>query len=344
VYVCSLHAESERLRIQLREKEDELKKLRLQLSLLSRGHAAAFNADSNDRTSVQEGTSSDSESSDDSESSESRELLGKFVQHLTQKVSKHPTTDECSSSSTSNGSSISSSPSSSGDPSGFCSSDALRSSCCKSSVKAADLNRVELPPSFQTIARQLTQSICKQARSEGLQDPPSASTSQPCKQPKQALSTPSDTDEDHDDLSKLDEPDGSNSSSSPRTSLSSSTFRGNTATVIYLNVCFNRNICMMLLVENVHNTYKHLTYKILLPSIVLARYFQVAACRQGGHREDPVPVQLEAQVPCAAATTTQTMLELVRRFFLRHFDGKRKWYFLSFYNSAVNNTNVRFYA
>jgi hypothetical protein len=164
-------------------------------------------------------------------------------------------------------------------------------------VKTADLNRVELPPSFQSIARQLTQRICKQARSEGLQDSPSASTSQPCKQPKQALLTPSDTDDDHDDLSKLDEPDGSNSSSSPRSSLSSSTFRGNTATVIYLNVCFNRNICMMVLVENVHNKYMHLTYKMLLLSIVHARYFQVAVYRQRGHREGPVPVQLEAQVP-----------------------------------------------
>ena len=63
--------------------------------------------------------------------------------------------------------------------------------------------------------------------------------------------------------------------------------------------------------------------------------------REGGHREGPCPSQLVAQVPWAAATTTQTMLELVRRFLLRHFYGKR--YIISFYVS-VYNTNVSFFS
>ena len=324
MYVYSLHAESALLRIQLRQKEEELNNLRLQLSQLSRGHASAFNADSKDRTSVPEGASSDSESSVDSESSDSRELLGKFVKQLSQKVCKHPTPDECSSSSSTSGSSssktqlssrnssVTSGFRSSSSPSCSCSSGTPRSSCCNSSVKPADLNQVEMHPSFQTIARQLTQNMCKQARSEALQDSPSCSTRQPHKQPEKAQSrrfqqaeppptlAPSETEEGDYDPSDTDpepEPDGSSSSSSPSSSTSNpSTFRGQTARVLYLNVCFNQLKCMILLVENIQNKCTNLTYKTLLPSIILVRYFQVAACRQGSPRQGPLPVQSEAQI------------------------------------------------
>ena len=202
MYLCSMHVEAALLRIKLLRQENELKHLRLQLSQLSRGHASAFNAETKDTNKVPEGASSDSEASDDSESSESGVVLGKFLQGLSRKVYKHPTNDECSSSSTQRSPGncgVTSGFRSSSSPSGYCSSSIKRStgisgatsgttdpcssgapcsSCCSNNLKQVDLNRVDINPAFQTIARQFTQNIRKQARSEALQDSPSASTRQ----------------------------------------------------------------------------------------------------------------------------------------------------------------------